>query len=87
MRPQCVTLKNHRHIAPLGRQCVSRRRNQLITDADFAIVRLDETGNEPQRRRFAATRRAQQANQMAMLNGERNVVDHRDMTISLGQTS
>src|SRR5262245_61124612 len=62
-----------------------RRGNELVANTDFALARLDEAGNEPQRCRLAATRRAQEADQMTMLDGERYVVDHRDIAISLGQ--
>ena len=65
---------------------VSRRRgNKLVADPDFAGARLDESGDQPQRRGLAAARRAQQADQMTVLDRERYVVDHRGRAISLGQ--
>jgi len=85
VRPQRVTLKNHRHVAPLRRQRARRGGYQLIADPYFARRRLDEARDQPQRRRLAAAGRPEQADQPAVLDGERHVVDHRNLSITLGQ--
>ena len=48
-----------------GSEC-ARRGDQLVADADFAAARLDEAGDQPQRRGLAAARGAEQADQMAV---------------------
>ena len=85
VRPQRIALKNHRHVAPLRRQRPRRRRYQLVADPNFAGRRLDEARDQPQRRRLAATGRPEQADQPAVLDGERHVVDDRNLSITLGQ--
>ena len=42
---------------------------------DFARGRLDEAGDQPQRRGLAAARRPEQADQRAVLDRHRNIVD------------
>ena len=46
---------------------------------------LDEAGDQPQGRGLAAARRAQQADQLAVLDRERHVVDDRERAVALGQ--
>ena len=69
-----------------GSECAGRG-NQFVADADFAGARLDEAGDQPQRRGLAAARRAEQAHQLAVLDGQRYVVHHRDVAIALGQAT
>src|SRR5690349_12347806 len=52
---------------------------------DFAGGRLDEAGDQPQGRGLAAARRPEQAHQAAVLDSDRNVVDHGRRAIGLGQ--
>ena len=85
VRPQRVALEDHRHVAPLGRQRLRRRGHELVADADLAVARLDEAGDQPQRRGLAAAGGPEQADQLAVLDGERYVVDHRGVAIALGQ--
>jgi hypothetical protein len=87
VRPQRVALEDHRHVAPLGRQRMGGRGDQLVADANLAFARFDEAGDQPQRGGLAATRGAEQANQMAVLDGERDIVHHRDIAVSLGQAA
>ena len=86
VRPQRVALEDHRHVAPLGRHGAGRRGDDLAADADFARGRLDETGDQPQRGGLAAARRAQQAHQATVLDGQRYVVDDRERAVVLRQT-
>src|ERR1019366_1323085 len=47
---------------------------------------LDEAGDQSQRGGLAATGRTQQADQVAVRDMQRHIVDHRDGAVSLGQT-
>jgi hypothetical protein len=64
---------------------VRGRGDQLVADADFACARLDEAGDQPQRGGLAAAGRPQQADQVAVLDMQRHIIDHRDIAVSLGQ--
>ena len=75
VRPQRVALEDHRHVAPLGRQRLLRRGHDAVADADLAFGRLDEAGDQPQRRGLAAARWPEQADQRAMLDRHRDVID------------
>ncbi len=63
MRPQRITLEDHRHPAPLRRHRAARLRDGAAADPDRALVGIEETGHQPQRRRLAATRRAQKTDE------------------------
>src|SRR5262249_20534962 len=82
-----VALEDHRHVTPLRRQRPRRGRYELVAHPDLAGRRLDEARDQPQRRRLAAAGRSEQADQPAMLDGERHVVDDRNLSIALGQPS
>ena len=56
MRPQRITLEDHRHAAPLRRHRAARLRDGAAADPDRALVGIEKPGDEPQRRRLAATR-------------------------------
>ena len=58
VRPQRVALKDHRHVAPLGRLAALRRRYDAAADDDLAVRRLDEPSDQPQGRGLARARRA-----------------------------
>ena len=85
MRPERVALEYHRHVAPLGRNRVGRRGNQPVANENLAGTRIDESGQEPQRCGLAAAGRPEQANKLAVLDGERDIVYHCERTVSLCQ--
>src|SRR5258708_39039792 len=71
MRPQRIALKDHRRWPPLGR--FSDDADAI--DAHVPGIRLEETADHAQRRRLAAAGRAQQADELTVLDVEREVVD------------
>ena len=85
VRPQRVALEDHRHVALLGRQRARRRGDDALAHADLAGGRLDEAGDEAQRRGLAAAGRAQQAHQAAMLDRQRHIIDRRMRSVVLSQ--
>src|SRR4030095_14059849 len=54
VRPDRIALKDHRHVAPLWPYQMRRGRNDLAADPNFPRVRLQEAGEQTQRRGFAA---------------------------------
>ena len=87
MRPQRVALEDHRHLALLGRQRARLRRHQPVADMDLAARRLEEAGDQPQRRGLAAAGWAEQADQLSMIDFQGNIIDHRKRAKSLGQAA
>ena len=70
MRIERVLLEDERDIAILRLQ----PDDALAVDPDVAVIRLLETGEHPQRRRLAATARAEQDEQLAVVRRERQVL-------------
>ncbi len=85
--PQRVALEDHRHVAPLRRHSARRRRYEPVADIDLAGRRFDEPGDQAQRRSLTAARRAQQANQAAVVDMLGNVVDDGQPAVALRQSS
>src|SRR5690606_27129149 len=54
--PDRVVLEDHPHPAPLGRDAARPRGDRGAGDADLAVVRREEAGDEPQGGRLAAAR-------------------------------
>src|SRR3984893_8703179 len=54
---------------------------------DLALRRLQESGDEPQRRGLAAAGGTQQAYQLPMLDPQRDLIDDRERSKSLGQAA
>src|SRR5882757_50330 len=54
---------------------------------DLAVGRLQETRDQPQRRGLAAAGWSEQADQLPMIDPQRDVIDHRQRTKSLGQAA
>src|ERR1700676_2542973 len=54
---------------------------------DLALRRLQESGDEPQRRGLAAAGGTQQADQLPMVDPQRDLIDHRERSKSLGQAA
>ena len=57
-----------------------------VVHLDGAFGRIDEARDHPQRRRLAAARGAEQRDELALLQRQVDVVDHRDRAVALGQT-
>ena len=70
---QRVALEDRVDVAPVGRHGLDR----LALEEDLALARLLEAGDHPQRRRLPAARRAEQREELALLDLEVEVV-HRD---------
>jgi hypothetical protein len=85
VRPERVALEDHRHVAPLRRQRLLRRRHGALADPDLAFGRLDEARDQPQRRGLAAARRPEQADERAVVDRHRHVVDYGQRPVFLGQ--
>ena len=85
MRPQRVALEHHRDVALLGWQHAGGRGDDTVAKRDLAGAGLHEAGNEAQRRGLAAARRPEQAHELSVLDGERDVVENRQAAKTLGQ--
>ena len=64
--PERVVLEHHADVPLVRRQPV----HHAVAEADLARVGLVEAGHEPQQRRLAAARRAQEREQLAVIDGE-----------------
>src|SRR6185312_13168666 len=71
VREQGITLEDHAEIALLRRQVG----DDALAHADVAAGRLDEAGDRHEDRRLARSRGAEQRQELAALDGERDVVD------------
>ena len=71
VRVQGVGLEHHRDVAVLRRQ----RGDVAIADVDRPLVDRLEPGQHPQRRRLAASRRADEHEELAVGDGQVEVVD------------
>jgi hypothetical protein len=87
VRPQRVALEDHRHFALLGRQGARLRRYHPVADMDFAVGRLKKSGDQAQRRGLAAARGAQQADQLPVVDPQRDIIYDRQRSKSLGQAT
>ena len=76
-----VILEHHADVARARRQVVDR----LAADTHSARRRLNETGDHAQRRRLAATRRAEQDDELALCDVEIDVLDDVDVVVALAQ--
>ena len=81
MREQRVGLEDDAHIAPVRRH----PRDVLAADQDAAGGRLDEARDHAQRRRLAAARGAEQRDEFAAPDLERDLVDRPRLAIGRGQ--
>src|SRR5438552_2358489 len=54
---------------------------------DLAVGRLQKTRDQPQRRGLAAAGWSEQADQLPMIDPQRNIIDHRQRAKSLGQAA
>ncbi len=73
------------HVADAAAQLVTGHRQHVAPgDADRARRRLDEAVDHPQRRRLATTGAAQEDDDLALIDGERQVVDGQHAAEALG---
>src|ERR1700761_4116462 len=86
MRPQRVALKDHRHVALLGRDNAASRRHQFAGDANTAAIWYGKPRDQSESRRLAASRRAEQRDQAAALERQVQIIDCGMRAIALGQT-
>ena len=80
VRKQRIGLEHHVHGPPVGRH----RREILAPQQDAPARRRLEAGEEPQQGALAATRRTEQAEKLALENGEAEIVDGGDAAETLG---
>ena len=66
-----VALKHHRHVAETWRHVVDKP----VADQDASVRGSLEPGQHSQRRRLAASRRADKDHELARLHGEVQVLD------------
>jgi len=85
MWPQGIALEDHRHVAALRRHRAGRGGQHLAANHDFACRRLDEAGDQPQGRRLAAARGAEQADQLAVLDVQRHAIDGDGLAVALAE--
>jgi len=80
-RVERVALKHHGDVA------VARRHadHVLARDADFALGRLGEPGNDAQQRRFAAARGADEDEELARLNVDVHLLQHLHAFVALAK--
>jgi hypothetical protein len=83
VREERVLLEDRIDLAPVGRHADDRD----ALDRDRALGRLLEAGDHPQRRRLAAPRRAQQREELAVVNVEVQPVDGDQIVKALGHPS
>ena len=72
VRIERVVLKDHRHVAVLGR----RRVDHAIADANLAAIDRLEARDHPQQRRFAASRWPDEHDEGAVGDVQRDATDH-----------
>ena len=66
VRPDRVALEDHAHVAPFGRNDCLGRRYDRAADANLAVIGLGQAGDHAQGRGLAATRRTEQADELAV---------------------
>src|SRR4029079_927943 len=71
VRVERIVLKHHGDIAVLRLQMIDR----LAVDANFSRGNLFETGDHAERRRFAATRGADEDHELAVLDPQIEIID------------
>ena len=79
LRIERVVLEHHRDVPVLGIEVV----DHAVADEDVAARHRDQPGDEVERRRLAAARRADQRHELAVLDGERDVVHGIDRPVVL----
>src|SRR6185369_6002000 len=81
MRPDGVRLEHHVDPAPLRRDIAAVGGDHFGPDANGAVRRRLEAGDAAQSRRLAAAAGAEQGNELAVLDLERDIVDGLERTV------
>ena len=81
VREESIALEHHAGVATEG----WKLGHVLIADEDASRGRLDEARDHAERRRFAAAGGSQQGHQLALLDAQRDVVDHAVGAVDLDQ--
>ena len=79
LRVERVVLEHHGDVPVLGIEIV----DQPVADVDVPAGHRNEAGNEIERRRLAAAGRADQSDELSVVDRQRNVVDGQDRAITL----
>ena len=79
MRKECVILEDRVHVALVRR----RARDFPAVELDAAGIRSLEAGDQPQRRRLAGARRAEEGEELSRLDLEIDAVDGDDVPVGL----
>src|SRR5512147_1157018 len=79
MREERVVLEHHPDVALVRRTIADR----LLVDPDLAGIEIGETGDRPQQGRLAAARRADQPEELAVAEADRDLIQRRDPAIAL----
>ena len=79
VRIERVVLEDHGDVAILGIEIG----DQLVADIDVAAAHRDQPGHEIERRRLAAARRADEGDELAILDGQGDVIDGIDIAVGL----
>src|SRR5262245_66268636 len=82
MRKQGILLKHHADAAPMYRDVL----DALAIEADGACIGNDESGDRTQERGLAGSRRAEEAEKLAVLEGDRYVVQSGERAVALADT-
>jgi hypothetical protein len=76
VRPDRIGLEDHRHAAPFRRQRVARLGQGSSAHDDAAGARLHEAGDQAKRRRLAAARGTEKADQLALADRQIDRIEH-----------
>jgi hypothetical protein len=74
-----VALEDHRDV-PAGRIDVV---HHLVADGQLAVGNVLQAGDHPQGRGLAAARRAEEHHELAVVDGQIEVVDRGDLSVAL----
>jgi hypothetical protein len=80
--PDGVVLEDHAHAACLGRDHAGRRGEQPVVDMDRAGIGRDIARDQPQRRRLAAAGRAEQRDELIVLDLEVEILQRRHLKVA-----
>ena len=83
VRVERIMLENHRHAALAWRELI----DPLPFEADLAAVERLEAGDDAKKRRFPASGRAEESDELASLHIERDVVEHQRLAERLADVA
>ena len=68
---------------PMSRRCTGTVLDLLAVEGDRAVIGHDEAGDGAQQGRLAGARGAEQAEELAVIEGDGDVVERRDAAVAL----